>query len=137
MCLFINVLGQKCVWAQLCLGTIVSWHNHVWAQMCLGTNVSGTKASGHKCVWTQAWVGTNVCGHNRVWAQSCVSTNVSGHKRVWAKSRGTSHVGPIMYGHKPVISNNLLPCGKQKILIKRLENISNKQSLNIRKEYSL
>ena len=42
------------VWAQSCLGTIVSGHNRVWVQSCLG-----------KIVWAQS------CGLKYVWAQSC------------------------------------------------------------------
>ena len=40
----------KCVWAQMCMGTIVSGHNRVWAKSCLGKVVSG---QSH--VWAQTW----------------------------------------------------------------------------------
>ena len=74
----------KCVWAQSCLGTIVSGHNRVWAQSCLGTIVSG-----HNRVWAQSCLGTIVSRHNRVWAQSCLGTVV------WAQScMGTNMVEP-------------------------------------------
>ena len=69
-------LGTKRVWAQKsCMGLIV------WAQSCLGTIMSG-----HKRVWAQSCLGTIVSGHNHVWAQSCLGTNVCGHKRVWAQT---------------------------------------------------
>ena len=104
----IYVSEHNHVWAQSCLGTIMSGHNRVWAQSCLGTNVSGhkrvwaqmclgTNVHGHKCLWAQTYMflprhdcdhtiiacqGTNVSGHKHVWAQTCVGTNMSGHKRV-------------------------------------------------------
>ena len=73
--------GHKCVWAQTCVGTIVS---------------------GHKRVWTQTCVGTNVCGHNRVWAQSCVGTIVCGLNRVgsimYGPNRGGTNWKDFMFG---------------------------------------
>ena len=61
-----NVPGHRRVWAQI---------KCVWAQSCLGTIVSG-----HNCVWAQSSLGTIVSGHNRVWAQSC------GPNHVWAQT---------------------------------------------------
>ena len=70
-----NMSGQKCVWAQTCVGTIMCGHKRVWTQTCVGTNMCG-----HKRVWAQTCLGTNVCGHNRegtiVWAQVCMGSNV-------------------------------------------------------------
>ena len=117
---------QICVWAQTytflprhdcdhtiiiitCQGTNVYGHKYVWAQTCVGTNVSG-----HKHVWAQTCVGTSVCGHKRVWAQTCLGINVSGHKRVWAQTcvgtnvSGHNHVGSSMYGHKCVVSTDII-----------------------------
>ena len=91
--------GYNLVWAQTCVGTIVSGHKRVWAQSCLGTNVSG-----HKRVWAQSCLGTIVYGHNCVWAQSCLGTIVFGHNRVWAQSCGYNRVGSSMYGHNRVVS---------------------------------
>ena len=43
------------VWAQSCLGTIMSGHNRVWAQSCLGT-----------VVWAQSCMGTNVVEPHKI-----------------------------------------------------------------------
>ena len=110
-----NMSGHKCVWVQTCVGTNVCGHKRVWAQTCVGTNVCG-----HKRVWVQTCVGTIVCEHNRVWAQtnvwaqSCLGTIVCGHKRVWAQTClgtnvcGRKREGLSMYGHKRVVSENMI-----------------------------
>ena len=58
----------------------MSGHNRVWAQSCLGTIVSG-----HNRVWAQSCLDTIVYGHSRVWAQWCGPSRVGpimyGHKR--------------------------------------------------------
>ena len=59
-------------------------HKCVWAQTCVGTNVS--YVTGHKRVWAQTCVGTNVSGHNRVGSSMCrhkrVGSSMCRHKRV-------------------------------------------------------
>ena len=93
--------GHKRVWAQSCVGTIVSGHKCVWAQSCLGTNVCGTNVSGHNRVWAQSCVGTIVSGHKRVWAQSCLGTIVCGHNRVGSIMYGPNRGGTVSSKSRP------------------------------------
>ena len=121
-CMGLIVTGHSCAWARLCIVTIVYGHNRVWAQTCLGTNVSGTNVSGTNVSGINV-SGINVCEHNRVWAQTCVSTNVSGHKHVWAQSCGVKELGLDLKTFEPGRYRNIWKITQ----IKNQWSISNKK----------